>query len=152
MIEDGNLKKRVNLDIEHIINYSIEHVENKVTGQLDVFIHGGHLAGTAEALEATGLIEIIHKEILANGCIEYNLKNTLTGFHFTKTEFPVHWNYKKLVQNCWNVYESSLSTEVAISGGKIAKTGVVDNCKIDLIVKAYPNTHNIITASFPTKK
>lgn len=77
---------------------------------------------------------------------EYNLKSILAGFEFAKTEFPLEWDYKKIIQNCWEVYENPMSIEKSVNGGKFAREGLVDDCKIQIILKKYENTCNLITA------
>lgn len=178
MIEEGGTRKKVNLDIEHIINYGVEFVQNEAEGFMTITFKGGHLAGSTEALAAKGLIRIVDMKMLPNGCMEYSFQDFLANSpndcikrdfcdlsinkHFTKTEFPAHWDYKKLVQSCWEVYEKPLISDYIEQAPKVIREGMTsDSFKMSLIMKnpkqklnmpLAQSTINIITALPLTKK
>lgn len=146
MLQENGLKKRVNLNIEHIINYSVDFSEDILNDTLKINFNGGHLAGSTESLASKGIIKIIDREMLQTGCIEYKIQDFMNGKPFTKTEFPVHWDYKKLVQSCWEIYESPLSIEKLAKDGKFSREGLLDGCKMQVVLKKGEKTNNIITA------
>lgn len=102
---------------------------------MKIKFNGGHLAGSTESLAAKGIIKIVEKKILSADCIEYNFQDLVTGKPFTKTEFPVHWNYEKLVQSCWEIYENPLSVEKLAKDGKFSREGLLDGCKMQVVLK-----------------
>lgn len=145
IIEDG-VKKKINLDIEHIINYGANINRNKLTQSLTFTIDGGHLAGSAELLESKGLVKILKKNDLGNGAFEYKMEDVFCKQSITKTEFPKDWDYKKIVESCWEVYENPLYSRPCKKGNKTIKQKIVNECKVEIIVKSHDKTSNIITA------
>ena len=161
-LSQNGMKTRVNMDIDHILNYSCEFLQNELLGQLEVKFKGGHLAGSSESLASTGVVKVINKNTLANGCIEYKLQDVLTGNSFTKTEFPAHWDYKKITESCWEVYENPAIADYIEQAPKAIREGVTsDGFKMSIVLKTSKqnfqttlaqNTVNIITALPFTKK
>ncbi len=145
MICEEAITRKVNLDLEHVINYGIEISENYAEGILNLKFKGGHLAGSTEALEAQGLIKILEKRKLPNGCYEYIFEDVFYKIEQTKTEFPQHWDYKKIIESCWEVYENPLIPDyLGEDKVKYIREGITkDNFKMSLIIKHYIPKNNI---------
>lgn len=135
-----------NLMLEHVINCEVNFIENIKEGVLRINFNGGHLAGTTEKLHANGLIKILDKKKLPNGCYQYSFENLFSGKVFSKTEFPSSWDYKKIVNSIWEVYENPKSFTSLGKDGKLLKNLVIDDYNIQIVIKKLDECANIITA------
>ena len=124
--------KVVRLAIDHILNFefSVEK-NNKVQGYL-LEISGGHLSGVCEALEQTGLVEIVGEKTYPNGVVDYRLKNGLNGqiFKEPKTMFPKDWSAEKILKATWEVYEDNSIIKEASS--QLCKEKVIDKVNVKI--------------------
>ena len=134
IMEQNGIKTQVNLDLDHVVNMEYKFVRNKDLGGYEIRLSGGHLAGSCEALETSGLVTILEKKLLSNGCWEYKLENNITGYQFHKTEFLASWNEEKLIKSCWEVFEQG--AEIVSKDSKHIRNGVIDNeFEMSIIVK-----------------
>ena len=145
-IENG-LKKRVSMNMDHILNYEVSFSANKKLGILEIDFSGGHLAGSTESLAKKGLIEIIDTQQLSTGCWEYNFKELFTGKEFTKTEFHTSWNERTIIKNSWDVFDNPLIPEYPVEGGKIGKFAIIEDKELTVVIKKHEKDINIITSA-----
>ncbi|MCX5923622.1 MAG: hypothetical protein NTU89_03610, partial [Candidatus Dependentiae bacterium] len=140
---------KVNLDIDHIINFESKLVRNNKLQAFEIQFKGGHLAGICNRLESTGMVKIIEANTLSNGCLEYTLENSFNGAKFTKTEFPAHWDYEKIIKSCWDVFENPISEDI-LSRDNVHyyRMGIIDNVFEMSIMFKRPTDEicNIVTA------
>ena len=148
-IENG-LKKRVTMNINHILNYEVSFSANKKLGIMEIEFSGGHLAGSTEALAEKGLIRIINKQQLPTGCWEFTFEECFTGKEFTKTEFHVSWNEQKILKNSWDLFENQLIAEYPVKGGKVGKFKIIEEQELSIVIKKHEKDINI-TTSVPYK-
>lgn len=146
IVEEG-MKKRINMKLDHILNYQIKFKSNYKTGLLEIDISGGHLAGSTEALAKTGLIEIIDKRPLATGCWEYDFVDVFTKEKITKTEFHVSWNEQTILKNSWEIFDNAFISEYPVEGGKVGKFGVIDEKELTVVIKKHEKDINITTSA-----
>lgn len=122
-------------------------------GQVLIDFNGGHLAGTYNKLEKSGLVRIIKSVENNEHCVYYELENLLTHQKFAKTEFPADWDPYKIREvitqirdnkdTIWNKDEDGVN-EVT--------TAIVDNVSIRVVVRRKSDgTLSIITA-YPVMK
>ena len=81
-----------------------------------------------------------------NGCFKYSFVDTFTGKPFDKTEFPLSWDCKKIIEHSFEVYENQASILSDARGNKISKALLIDDIKIEIIIKQHDQCANIITA------
>ena len=124
--------KVARMALDHILNFEF-NVEkyNAVQGYV-VEVSGGHLSGVCEALEQTGLVEIVGKKTYPNGVVDYRLKNSLNGLIFkeVKSVFPQSWGAEKILKATWEVYEDTSLKIKDAKGGKLSKIKVIDGVEI----------------------
>jgi len=145
-ITENGLKKRVTIDFEHVLNYSVEIIEDSIKRSLDIKLKGGHFTGSTESLANKGLIKITKRKLLDNGCTKYDFIDVFTGNPFEKTEFPMNWDHEKIIHNCFKVYENPEGILSSVRGNKISKVLSVDGVEIKIIIKPHDKCANIITA------
>jgi hypothetical protein len=154
LFENG-LKKRVSMDLNHILNYEVKFIKNKKLGMMEIEFSGGHLAGSTEALAETGLIKIINKQQLPTGCWKYDCIDIFTKEKFTKTEFHVSWSKDTIIQQSWNLFENSTISEYVAEGDKLAKYIKLGEQELSIVIKNYEKDINITTSvpyEIPKKK
>ncbi|MCX5923437.1 MAG: hypothetical protein NTU89_02620, partial [Candidatus Dependentiae bacterium] len=144
-ITENGLKKRVNMDFEHALNYEVAFKNNKATGLLEVKFSGGHLAGSTEALAEKGLIQIIDKKQLPTGCWEFLFEDCFTKEKFTKTEFHTSWNEQTILKNSWNLFENQEIQEFIANDTKIAKYIKHGEQELSIVIKKHDKDINIVT-------
>jgi len=142
---DGGMKKRVNMDLDHALNYEVKFKNNKVTGSLEIKLSGGHLAGCTEALAEKGLIKIIDKQQLSTGCWKYDCADIFTGEKFTKTEFHVSWDKEMIIQKSWDLFENPAIAVISLRDGKMGKIAKMVEKELTIVIKNHEKDINIVT-------
>ena len=124
--------KEVRLALDHILNFSLGVKKSRDSGGFVLKVGGGHLSGVCEALEQTGLVEIVGKKTYPNGVVDYRLKNGLSGqiFKEPKTMFPEDWSVAKILKVTWEVYEDTSLKIKDAKGGKLSKVKIIDDIEI----------------------
>ncbi len=138
----NELGQKINVNVinmKHVIHFEYEFVELAQGWQ--VRFSGGHASGICEFLKRKGLITIIHKEKLPNGCIEYECKEALTGFEFTKTEFPESWSWRKIIESGHEVFRKGIECEG--KDNKLIRALCVDGVDISIKIKHHKQGSNI---------
>ncbi|MBP9765351.1 hypothetical protein KBD08_03380 [Candidatus Babeliales bacterium] len=148
-IIDG-IKKRVSIDIDHILNYEISFKINKQLGCMEIDLTGGHLAGSTEALAKKGLIKIIDKRKLPSGCWQYEFEDSFSKKNFTKTEFHHSWSKEKIIEETCNLFENINIAEYATKDKKLAKYIKHAEQEMSIVMKKHEKNINI-TTSVPYK-
>lgn len=142
----GNAKMSVCMDLEHIVNVGYKLVKDGSGAYHTVKFTGGHLAGTMSKLAQEGLFEIKSFVEFGGGCIEYKVKDLLTGLEFTHTEFPAHWNVEKIAQETKNLVENAISngslTEKTI---KPVYASTSEGFQLKIITDSAPKLHDCIS-------
>ena len=145
-ITENGIKKKIDMNLDHILNSIVKITEDAKEGVLKIEYSGGHLAGSTQALENKGLIKIISKKQLKAGCWEYDCKNTFTGRKFTKTEFPSSWSAEQIIQRSWNLFDNKTIYELKANDGKFSKSITIGKQELKIIIKKHDHGVNIITA------
>lgn len=117
-------------------------------------VSGGHLAGSCEALEETGLVKIVDKKILPSGAIDYYVKDLLRNEMFPKpkTEFPIDWNEEKILKNLWEVYEHPSGPDIILNTKNMfVRNGIVDGFEMSILFQNKNQSEVTIKAVFPYK-
>ena len=124
--------KVVRMALDHILNFSLGVKKSRDSGGFVLKIGGGHLSGVCEALEQTGLIEIVGKKTYPNGVVDYRLKNGLNGqiFKEVKSAFPESWSAEKIFNAAWNVYEDTSLIIKTSEKGQLFKAKAIDGLKV----------------------
>lgn len=144
IIENG-MKKRVNMNLNHVLNYEVEFIKNRRLGIMEIEFTGGHLAGSTEALAETGLIKIIDKRQLPTGCLEYDCIS-ISGRKFTKTEFHVSWTQEMVAQHSWDLFENTNIHAFATEDKKLAKYIKLGEKELSIVMKNHEKDINIVTS------
>ena len=145
-ITENGIKKKVNMNLDHVLNSIVEVKKNKKTGSLEINFSGGHLAGSTQALEDNGLIKIINRKQIAPNCWEYEGVDVFTGQPITKTEFPTSWSAEYIIQQSWNLFYNKAISEFPGADGKFVKYTKLGKQDISIVFKRQDKNINIITA------
>ncbi len=139
----SNPKMSICMDLEHIVNVGYKLVKDGSGAYHTIQFTGGHLAGTMSKLAQQGLFEIKSFVEFGGGCIEYSVKDLLTGLEFTHTEFPAHWNVEKIAQ------ETKCLVENAITNGSLTEKinkpileMTNEGFKLKIVTNSAPKIHN----------
>ncbi len=138
----NELGQKINVNVinmKHVIHF--EYKFAKLAQGWQIRFSGGHAPGICEFLKKKGLITIIHKEKLPNGCIEYKCKEALTGFEFTKTEFPESWSWRKIIESGHEVFRKGIESKT--DEGKLIRALCIDGVDMSVIVKHHKQGSNI---------
>ncbi len=135
--------KEIRVDLDHICNFELGLKESKEAGGYILHIGGGHLPGVCEALEQTGLVNIISKEKLPTGGIHYVMENAFTGKSIKKTVFLEGWTTEKIAQAVWDIYHND-SAVTMCGNGKFTKRGNFDGCELNIYFNISGNGGKII--------
>ncbi len=145
-ITENGIKKRVNMNIDHALNYEIKFKTNKKLGVMEIDFSGGHLAGSTENLAEKGLIKIIDKQQLPTGCWEFVFEDCFTGQKFTKTEFHASWNKEMIAQQSWDLFENPNVRECVGKDEKLVKYIKNGEHELSIVMKKHEIDINIVTS------
>lgn len=128
--------KTVRLLREHIFSFEFD-LKKGVNG-FKLYFQGGHTQKVWAMLQEEKYVQILSKNALPGGLIEYQIKNLVTGQIFTKTVFnEKYWSATRIKDAAYEIYKNPINDVVSQDKKTILREGVIDNVSMHIIFRVH---------------